>query len=83
MSRTEEFVTDDNVAGYYDGACLGKMLMGNWLIEEIFCTGEIFIAILLIQVSMTKNALENLTGCLHYSKDWELMLMGNVVWGNT
>ena len=29
LSRAEEFVTADNVAGYYDGACLSKMLMGD------------------------------------------------------
>jgi hypothetical protein len=30
---------------------------------------------------MTKNAMEDLTGCLHYSDDWELM--GDGVWADT
>jgi hypothetical protein len=30
---------------------------------------------------MTKNAMEDLTSCLHYSDDWELM--GNDIWSDT
>jgi hypothetical protein len=30
---------------------------------------------------MTKNAMEDLTGCLHYSDDWELM--GDGIWSDT
>jgi hypothetical protein len=30
---------------------------------------------------MTKNAMEDLTGCLHYSDDWELMEDG--IWSDT
>jgi hypothetical protein len=30
---------------------------------------------------MTKNAMEDLTGFLHYSDDWELM--GDGIWSNT
>jgi hypothetical protein len=37
----------------------------------IFSTGEIFEAVPSIQASMTRNALEDLTACLHYSDDWE------------
>ena len=68
----EEVITADHVARFY-GACLGKMLMGNRSIQQIFCTREIFNAVPSIQASMTKNALEDLTGCLHYSDDWEVM----------
>jgi hypothetical protein len=57
----------DHVARFY-GACLGKMLMGNCSIEQIFCTREIFNAVPSIQASMTKT-LEDLTGCLCYSND--------------
>jgi hypothetical protein len=64
----EECITGDHVARFH-GACLGKMLMGNRSIQQIFCTREIFNAVPSIQASMTKNALEDLTGCLHYSDD--------------
>jgi hypothetical protein len=64
--------TVDHVARFY-GACLVKMLMGNRSIEQIFCTVEIFNAAPSVQASMTKNALEDLTGCSHYSDDWEVM----------
>jgi hypothetical protein len=37
-------ITADNVARFY-GACLGKMLVGNRSIEQIFCTREIFNAV--------------------------------------
>jgi hypothetical protein len=30
---------------------------------------------------MTKNAMEDLTGCLHFSDDWELM--GDGIWSDT
>jgi hypothetical protein len=65
-------ITADNVARFY-GSCLGKMLVGNRSIEQIFCTREIFNAVPSIQASMTKNALEDLNVCLHYSDDWEVM----------
>ena len=56
------------------GACLAKMLMGDCSINQIFCTREIFNAVPSIQASMTKNAMmEDLTVCLHYSDDWEMM----------
>jgi hypothetical protein len=42
---------------------------------------EIFNAVPSIQASMTKNAIEDLTSCLHYSDDWELM--GDGIWGDT
>jgi hypothetical protein len=45
--------------------------MGNRSIELIFCTREFFNAVPPIQESMPKNALEDLTICLHYSDDWE------------
>jgi hypothetical protein len=73
-------ITADNVARFY-GACLGKMLVGNRSIEQIFCSGEIFNAIPSIQASMTKNSLEDLTSCLHYSVNWELM--GDGIWADT
>jgi hypothetical protein len=38
-------------------------------------------AVPLIQASMTKNAPEDLTACLHYSADWEVM--GDGVCGDT
>jgi hypothetical protein len=68
----EGCITGDHVARFY-GACLGKMLMDNQSIQQIFCTRGIFNAVPSIQASMTKNALEDITGCLHYSDDWEVM----------
>jgi len=38
---------------------------------QIFSTSDIFDAVPSIQESMTKNCLEDLTSCLHYSDDWE------------
>jgi hypothetical protein len=73
-------ITADNVARLY-GSCLGKMRVGNQSIEQIFCTREIFNAVPSIQASMTKNELEDLTGCLHYSDDWELIGGGD--WDDT
>jgi hypothetical protein len=64
-------ITDDHVARFY-GACMAKILMGNRSIVQIFSTGDIFDAIPSIQEAMTKNCLENLTSCLHYSDDWEI-----------
>jgi hypothetical protein len=61
----EDVIKANHVARFY-GACLDKMLMGNRSIEQIFCTREIFNAVPPIQASMTKNALEDLTACLHY-----------------
>jgi hypothetical protein len=68
----DNVIKADHVARFY-GACLCKMLMGNRSIEHIFCIKEIFNAVPSIQASITKKALEDLTGCLHYSDDWELM----------
>jgi hypothetical protein len=68
----DNVIKADHVARFY-GACLGKMLMGNCSIEQIFCTREIFDAVPSIQASITENTLEDLTGCLHSSDDWELM----------
>jgi len=44
---------------------------GGRSIEQIFSTREIMYAIPSIQASMPKNALEDLTTCLHYSDDWD------------
>jgi hypothetical protein len=72
----DKVITADHVARFY-GASLAKMLMGNRSIEQIFCTGEFFNALPPIQESMPKNALEDLTICLHYSdgsdcnNDWD------------
>jgi hypothetical protein len=74
-------ITADNVARFYDVACLGKMLVGNRSAEQIFCTGGIFNVVPSIQASMTKNALEDLNTCLHYSDDWDLM--GDSDWDDT
>jgi hypothetical protein len=41
-------------------------------VSQIFCTRGIFNAVPSIQAAMTKNAMEDLTSCLHYSDDWEL-----------
>jgi hypothetical protein len=50
----------------------GTHLMGNWSIEQIFCSREFFNAVPPIQAAMpSKNALEDLTVCLHYSDDWD------------
>jgi len=64
----DKVITGDHVASFY-GACLGKMLTGGWLIEQIFSTREVFDAVPSIQAAMTKGALEDLTSCLHYSDD--------------
>jgi hypothetical protein len=78
----DKVITADHVSRFY-GACLAKMFiwMGNRSINQIFCTREIFNAVPLIQASMTKNALEDLTRCLHYSDDWDVMGDGN--WDDT
>jgi hypothetical protein len=68
----DKVITADHVARFY-GSCLAKMFMGNRSINQIFCTREIFNAVPSIQASMTKNALEDLTGCLHYSDDGDVM----------
>jgi hypothetical protein len=73
-------ITADNIARFY-GSCLGKMLVCNRSIEQIFCTREIFNTVLSIQASRAKNALEDLTGCLHYSDDWDVMGGGD--WNDT
>jgi hypothetical protein len=73
-------ITADHVTRFYS-ACLAKMFMGNRSIDQIFCTGEIFNAVPSIQAAMTKNAMEDLTGCLHYSDNWELM--GDCIWSDT
>jgi hypothetical protein len=57
------------------------MFMGKRSIDQIFCTREIFNAVPSIQASMTKNSMEDLTKCLHYSDDWELM--GDGIWSDT
>ena len=66
----ESVITADHVARFY-GVCLAKMLMGNRSIGQIFCSREFFNAVPPIQECMPKNALEDLTACLHYSDDWE------------
>jgi hypothetical protein len=66
----EEVIKADHVARFY-GSCLAKMLMGNRSINKIFCSREYFNAVPPIQASMPKNALEDLTVCLHYSDNWE------------
>ena len=72
----ENEIEEDNVARFY-GAMLAKMLCGNQLISQIFCTREIFNEVLSIQESMPKNALEDMTSCLHYCYDWDLMGQGD------
>jgi hypothetical protein len=76
----DQVITTDHVTRFY-GACLAKMFMGNRSIDHIFCTREIFNAVPSIQASLTKNAVEDLTSCLHYSDDWELM--GDGIWSDT
>jgi hypothetical protein len=66
----DKVITADHVARFY-GACLAKMLMGNRSIEQIFCSREFLNAVPPIQAAIPKNALEDLTVCLHYSDDWE------------
>jgi hypothetical protein len=73
---TPKYYTGDRkiTAGHvarYCGACMAKMIMGNQTIIQIISTRDIFNAIPSIQASMTKNCLEDLTTCLHYSDDWE------------
>jgi hypothetical protein len=75
--KYEGVITADHVARFH-GATLAKMLMGNRSIEQIFCSGEYFNAVIAIQESMPKNALEDLTGCLHYSDNWDVK--GNNNW---
>jgi hypothetical protein len=76
----DRIITTDNATRFY-GACLAKMLHGNRSINQIFCTRKIFNAVPSIHAAMTKNAMEDLSGCLHYSDDWELM--GDGVWADT
>jgi hypothetical protein len=66
----DKVITTDHVARFY-GVCLAKMLMGNRSIEQIYSSREFFDAVPPIQECMPKNALEDLTVCLHYSDDWE------------
>jgi hypothetical protein len=73
-------ITADRVTRFY-AAYLAKIFMGNRSINQIFCTREIFNAVPSIQASTTKNTMEDLTSCLYYSDDWELM--GDGVWGDT
>ena len=47
----------------------------------MFLTREIFDAVPSVQASMTKNSLEDLTACLHYSDDWDVM--GDADWEDT
>jgi hypothetical protein len=65
----DRVITGDHVTRFY-GACPAKMFMENQSINQIFCTGEIFNAAPSIQASMTNNAMEDLTSCLHYSDIW-------------
>jgi hypothetical protein len=76
----DRIITADHVTRFY-GACLAKMFMGNRSINQIFCTREIFNVVPSIQAAMTKNSMEDLTGCLHYSDNWELM--GDGIWSDT
>jgi len=76
----DKVITGNHVARFY-GACLAKMFMGNRSIEQMISTREIFDAVPSVQVSMTKNALEDLTGCLHYSDDWDVL--GDEDWEDT
>ena len=75
-------ITGDHVARYY-GTCLAKMHMGNRSIDQIFCTREYFNAVPPIQESMTKNCLEDLNACLHYSDDWDVMGVVGCKWDDT
>jgi hypothetical protein len=70
-NTVDRVITADHVARFY-GAMMAKMLMGNLSIVQIFSTRDIFDAVPLIQEAMTKNCLEDLTACLHYSDDWEI-----------
>jgi hypothetical protein len=72
----DRLITADHVARFY-GAALAKMLMGNRSINQIFCSREFFNAVPPIQECMPKNALEDLTSCLHYCDDWEPKINGN------
>jgi len=55
------------------GVSLAKMLMGNRSINQMFSTREIFDAVPSVKASMPKNALGDLTACLHYSDDWNVL----------
>jgi len=68
----DKVITGDHVVRFY-GAYRAKMLMSNRSIDQMFLTREIFDAVPSLQASMTKNALEDLTACLHYSDDWDVM----------
>jgi hypothetical protein len=77
--KYDDVIKASHVARFY-GATLAKMLMGNRSIEQIICSREYFYAVISIQESMPKNALEDLTGCLHYSDDWDVK--GNDNWND-
>ena len=68
--RGDDTIQPDHLARFY-GTLLAKMLIGSQLMNQMFCTREIFNAVPPVQQSMTKNALEDLTSCLHYSDDWD------------
>ncbi|OEU05936.1 hypothetical protein FRACYDRAFT_257320 [Fragilariopsis cylindrus CCMP1102] len=73
----DDTIQPDHVARFY-GSLLAKMLTGSRSINQMFCTREIFNAVPPIQESMPKNALEDMTSCLHYSDDWDPM--GDADW---
>ena len=73
----DDTIQPNHVARFY-GSLLAKMLTGSRSINQMFCTREIFNAVPPIQESMPKNALEDMTSCLHYSDDWDPM--GDLDW---
>ncbi|OEU11447.1 hypothetical protein FRACYDRAFT_245186 [Fragilariopsis cylindrus CCMP1102] len=76
----DDTIQPNHVARFY-GSLLAKMLTGSRSINQMFCTREIFNAVPPIQESMPKNALEDMTSCLHYSDDWDPM--GDGDWDDT
>ena len=47
--------------------CLAKILVGNQLVNQIFCSREYFNEVPPIQASMPKNEPKDFTSCLYYS----------------
>ena len=62
----EDTIQPDHVARSY-GTCLTKILMGNQLVNQIYCSREQFNEAPPIQASMPKNEPKDFTSCLRYS----------------
>jgi hypothetical protein len=65
----DKVITSDHVARFY-GCLIAKMLAGNPSIEQAFSTRDVFNAVEPMKEAMTKNAMQDLSRCLHFADDW-------------